>query len=95
MGTKGDKKHAKREAKERLNHKYYWAHKEEDIIFNRMKAVYKILNNQYQVTMKHFCHIRCNHDLDKGFCDMQRIPYDCTGFVASFFLSQLGKYTIY
>ena len=46
-----------------------------------MKTVYKILNNQYQVTMKHFCHIRCNHDLDKGFCDMQRIPYDCTGFV--------------
>ena len=26
--TKGDKKHAKREAKERLNHKYYWIHKE-------------------------------------------------------------------
>ena len=27
IGTKGDKKHAKRESKARLNHKYYWAHK--------------------------------------------------------------------
>ena len=26
IGTKGDKKHAKREAKARLNHKYYWVH---------------------------------------------------------------------
>ena len=24
IGTKGDKKHAKREAKAHLNHKYYW-----------------------------------------------------------------------
>ena len=28
IGTKGDKKHAKREAKAHLNHKYYWVHKE-------------------------------------------------------------------
>ena len=28
IGTKGDKKHAKREAKSRLNHKHYWIHKE-------------------------------------------------------------------
>ena len=27
IGTKGDKKHAKREAKARLNHKYYWVNK--------------------------------------------------------------------
>ena len=27
IGTNGDKKHAKREAKARLNHKYYWIHK--------------------------------------------------------------------
>ena len=27
IGTKGDKKHAKREAKSRLKHKYYWIHK--------------------------------------------------------------------
>ena len=26
IGTKGDKKHAKREAKTRLKHKYYWIH---------------------------------------------------------------------
>ena len=26
--TKGDKKHAKREAKARLKHKYYWVYKE-------------------------------------------------------------------
>ena len=28
IGTKGNKKHAKREAKARLKHKYYWIHKE-------------------------------------------------------------------
>ena len=27
IGTKGDEKHAKREAKARLKHKYYWIHK--------------------------------------------------------------------
>ena len=27
IGTKGDKKHVKREAKAGLNHKYYWVHK--------------------------------------------------------------------
>ena len=32
IGTKGDKKHAKREAKARLKHKYYWIHKEEDTL---------------------------------------------------------------
>ena len=60
IGTKGDKKHAKREAKARLKHKYYWVHKEEDILFNGMKSVYNILNNQDKVTMKHFYHIICN-----------------------------------
>ena len=63
IGTKGDKKHTKREAKARLKHKYYWAHKEEDILFNGMRAVYKILNNQDKVTMKHFYHIRCDIDI--------------------------------
>ena len=29
IGTKGYKKHAKREAEVRLNHKYYQVHKEE------------------------------------------------------------------
>ena len=28
IGTKGDKKHAKRDSKARLKHKYYWIHKE-------------------------------------------------------------------
>ena len=28
IGTKSDKKHAKREAKSRLKHKYYWVNKE-------------------------------------------------------------------
>ena len=46
-----------------------------------MKDVYKILNNQDKVTMKHFYHIRCNPDLDKGFCAMQRIPCVFTGCV--------------
>ena len=79
VGTKDDKKHAKREAKPRLKHKYYWVHKEEEIIFNGMKAVYKILYNQDKVTTKHFYHIRCDTDLGKGFCDMRRIPCACTG----------------
>ena len=60
IGTKGNKKHAKREAKSRLKHKYYWIHKEEDTIFNGMKAVYKILNNKDKVSMKNFYHIRCD-----------------------------------
>ena len=59
IGTKGDKKHAKREAKAILKHKNYWIHKEEDTLFNGMKAVYKILNNKDKVSMKHFYHIRC------------------------------------
>ena len=78
IGTKGDKKHAKCEAKSRLKHKYYWVHKEEDIIFNGMKAVYKILNDYNKVTMKHFYHGRCDPDLDKVFCAMRRITCACT-----------------
>ena len=61
--TKVDEKHAKRKAKARLKHKYYWVHKEEDILVNGMKAVYNILNNQDKVTMKQFYHIRCNPGL--------------------------------
>ena len=52
IGTKGDKKHAKHEAKSSLKHKYYWVHKKEYILFNGMKAVYKIMNNQDKVTME-------------------------------------------
>ena len=52
--TKGDNKHVKCEAKACLKHKYYWVHKEEGMIYNGMKAVYKIMNNQDKVTMKHF-----------------------------------------
>ena len=70
IGTKGDKKNRKREAKAHLKHKYNQSHTEEDIIFNGMKAVYNILNNQDKVTMKHFYHIRCDPDLDKGLCVM-------------------------
>ena len=58
IGTKGDKKHAKRKAKALLKHKYYWLNKEEYILFNRMKDVYNILNNQDKVTMKQFYHIK-------------------------------------
>ena len=52
IGTKSDKKHAKRDSKAQLKHKYYWIHKEEDTLFNGMKAVYKILNNKDKVSMK-------------------------------------------
>ena len=59
IGTKGDKKHEKSEAKALLKHKYYCIHKEEDTLFNGMKSVYNILNNKYKVSMKHFYHIIC------------------------------------
>ena len=81
IGTKSDKKYAKSEAKARLKHKYYWIHKEEDTLFNGMKAVYKILNDKDKVSMKHFYHIRCDHELVEGFCDMRRIPCACSGCV--------------
>ena len=81
IGTKGDKKHAKREAKARLKHKYYWIHNKEDTLFNGMTTVYKILNNKDKVSMKHFYHIRCNPDLGEGFCAMRRIPCSCSGCV--------------
>ena len=66
IGTKGDKKHAKHEATARLKNKYYWIDKEEDTLFNGMKAVYKILNNKDKVSMKHFYHIRCDPELGEG-----------------------------
>ena len=81
IGTKGDKKYAKCEAEARLNHKYYWIHKEEDTLFNGMKAVYKILNNKDKVSMKHFYHIRCDPELGEGFCAMWHIPCACYGCV--------------
>ena len=31
--------------------------------------------------MKNSYHIRCNPDLDEGFCDMRRIPCACAGCV--------------
>ena len=49
------------------------------MFFNGMKAVYKILDNQDKVKMKHFYHIRCDPDLSEGFCALQHIPCDCTG----------------
>ena len=54
IGTKGVKKHAKCKAKSRLKHEYYLVHKDENILFNGIKAVYKILHIQDNVTMKHF-----------------------------------------
>ena len=72
--TKDDKKHAKREAKACLKHKHYWVNKEEDIIFNGKKAVYKVLNNQDKLTMNHFYHVICDPDLDERFYVMRHIP---------------------
>ena len=71
----------KRKAKALLNHKYYCLYKEEDILFNGIKDVYNILNNQDKVTMKHFYHIRCDPDLGEDFYDMRRIPCACNGCV--------------
>ena len=81
IGPKSDKKHAKREAKACLKHKYYWLHREEGIIFIGMKDVYNIQNNQDKVTMKHSYHIIFNPDLDKGFFAMRHIPCACNGCV--------------
>ena len=92
--TTGDKKHAKREAKACLKQKYYWVHKEEDALFNGMKAVYKILNNKDKVSMKHFYHIRCDPELGEGFCTMLRLPCAYNGFVeqlSKLLLPNLGK----
>ena len=71
----------KRKAKSRLKQKYYWVHKEEDILFNGMKAICIILNNQDKVTMKHFYHIICNPGLYEGLCAILLIPCACTGCV--------------
>ena len=57
-----------------------------------MKALYKIINNQDKVSMKHFYHIRCNPDLDEGFCDMRRIPCACTGCVEQLSKPWLPKF---
>ena len=46
-----------------------------------MKDVYKILNIQDKMTMKHFYNIICDTDLDRGFCAMRRTPCACTGCV--------------
>ena len=46
-----------------------------------MKDFYKVLNNQDKLTMKHFYHIRCDPDLDKGLYAMWRIPCACNGCV--------------
>ena len=51
------------------------------MLFNVMKAVYKIINNQDKVIMKHFYHIKCDPDLDEGFCAMRRINCACTGCI--------------
>ena len=44
--------------------------------------------------MKHFYHIRCDHDLGEGFCAMRRIPCACSGYVEQLskpWLPNLGK----
>ena len=59
-----------------------------------MKDVYKIMNDQDSATMKHFNNIRCDPDLEKGFCDMQRIPCACIECVEQLcnpFLPNLDK----
>ena len=54
-----------------------------------MKDVYKALNNQDKVTMKHFYHRRCDPDLDEGFCDIRHIPCACTGCVEQLYKTWL------
>ena len=92
IGTKGDKKHAKREAKAILKEKYYWIPKDEDMFFIVMKAVYNIMNNQDKVKIKHFYHIICDPDLDKGFWDLHCIPCDCAGCVEQLSKNWIPKF---
>ena len=63
IGTNSDKIHAKHKAPAHLKHKYYWVNIEEYILYNGMKAVYKILNNQDKVTTKKLYHIIWYPDL--------------------------------
>ena len=59
-----------------------------------MKIVYKILNNQDKVTMKHSYHIRCNPDLDGELCAEWRIPCACNKCVeqlSNSYLHNLNK----
>ena len=58
-----------------------------------MKAVYKKLNNKDKVTIKHFYHIRCDTDLDKGFCAMVRITYVYIGCVEQLSKPWLPKFS--
>ena len=46
-----------------------------------MNDVYKIMNNQDKVTMKHFYHIICAPNLDENLFAMRRIPWTFTGCV--------------
>ena len=46
-----------------------------------MMAVYNILHNKNEVSMKYFYHIRCDTELGEGFCAMRRITCACSGFV--------------
>ena len=59
-----------------------------------MKSVYNIMNNQDKVTMKKYCHTRCDPTLDEGLCAMRCITYACTGCVeqiSNYWLPNLDK----
>jgi len=81
VGTRGDKKHAKRESRAKLKESIYWVHKEENLKFNDMKATYKILNNTEGLGLMQFYHIRCDPELGIGFCALRRIPCACSACV--------------
>jgi hypothetical protein len=81
IGTTGDKKHAKREAKARLKSTFYHVHDDKDLLYNGIGATYKILDNRDKVKLKMFYHIRCDPDLGQGFCAMRRIPCACNACV--------------
>eukprot|EP00978_Attheya_sp_CCMP212_P009286 scaffold21956_cov70-Attheya_sp.AAC.2 len=46
VGTTGDKKHAKREVKARIKSTFYHVHDDEDLLYNGIKATYKIVDNR-------------------------------------------------
>jgi hypothetical protein len=81
VGTTGDKKHAKREAKARLKGTFYHVHDDADLLYNGIKATYKILDDRDKVKLKSFYHIRCDPELGQGFCAMRRIPCACNACV--------------
>eukprot|EP00978_Attheya_sp_CCMP212_P047081 scaffold421216_cov54-Attheya_sp.AAC.1 len=90
MTEKGDKKHAKREAKARLKNTFYHIHDDKDLLYNGIGATYKILDNRDKVKLKMLYHIRCDPELGQGFCAMQCIPCACNACIEAIIAQKMA-----